>query len=59
MCVSAQGLAPARIKIDPSTYNYTREDTMADPSSIRPLFFTLYHRIVRLIATGLSIRSFF
>ena len=41
--VESQGLAPARKKnIDPSTYNYTREDTMADPSSLRPPFFTLF-----------------
>ena len=43
LCKEPQGLAPARKKkIDPSTYNYTREDTMADPSSLRPPFFTLF-----------------
>ena len=37
-----QGLAPARKKIDPGIYTYTREDTMAEPSSLRPPFFTLF-----------------
>ena len=36
-----RGLLPLEKKIDPGIYNYTREDTMADPSSLRHPFFTL------------------
>ena len=47
-----RGLLPLEKKIDPSTYNYTREDTMAYPSSLRPPFFTLFSKIVRLTLDG-------
>ena len=53
-----QGLASARKKNDPSTYNKAREDTMADSSSLRPLSFTLLHKIVALIATDLLFSPF-
>lgn len=36
----SEGTAPARKNYDPRTYNQTREDAMADPSSLRPPVFT-------------------